>query len=83
MDRLKYFRNGVNVDNYIGSGTLKKLLVDLNVAKKSVKVVSPYVSSSLVKRLLYLSEKGISVALVTTDDVIRYKGEAHSSIKKR
>lgn len=80
-DDFRFFKNSVNVDIYIGAGTGKKLLEDLNAAKHSIKVVSPYISASFIKRLIYLSEKGISVSLVASDDVVQYKSETLKCIK--
>jgi len=62
------FYNGANCDIYIGKGAGKKLLDDMRNARKSIKIVSPYLSPSLVNELIYFKERNLEVDLVTTGD---------------
>lgn len=46
--------NNANCDLYIGKGAGKKLIKDMHDAESEVKIVSPYLSPSLVKELIGL-----------------------------
>lgn len=74
------FVNGVNCDIYIGKGAGKKLLRDINNAKKSVKIVSPYLSPFLIKELIKLRVRNLEVELITTDDIEDYNGKYGKNI---
>lgn len=76
-----YF-NGVNCDIYIGKGAGKKLLNDIENAKKSVKIVSPYLSPILIKELIKLRKRNIEVELITTDDIKDFSGSDEKNIHK-
>ncbi|UYW02386.1 phospholipase D family protein [Flavobacterium agricola] len=71
---MSAFFNGVNCDIYIGRGAGKKLLDEINKAKKNVKIISPYLSPSLMKELIQLNEKGIEVNLITSDKIDDFYG---------
>jgi phosphatidylserine/phosphatidylglycerophosphate/cardiolipin synthase-like enzyme len=62
------FYNGVNCDIYIGKGAGKKLLDDMRNARKSIKIVSPYLSPSLVNELIFFRERNLEVELITSGD---------------
>ena len=63
------FYNGANCDLYIGKGSGKKILKDLDNATKSVKIISPYLSPWLIKKLIDLNFKGIHIDLITSDNI--------------
>lgn len=69
---MRTFFNGANCDIYIGQGAGKKLLDDITNAKRSVKIVSPFLSPFLIKELIYLYTRGIDVHLITTDNIEDY-----------
>jgi phosphatidylserine/phosphatidylglycerophosphate/cardiolipin synthase-like enzyme len=76
-----YF-NGANCDIYIGKGAGKKLLDDIENAKKSVKVVSPYLSPFLIKELIKLRKRNLEVELITTDNIEDFYGSYEKNIDK-
>lgn len=61
------FFNNTICDIYIGTGAGKKLMAELSAAKRSIKIVSPYLSESLVDRLVHSHARGVEVALITTE----------------
>lgn len=63
------YYNQAICDVYIGTGAGKKLLEDIESAKRSVKVVSPYLSPFLVKKLIDLHYRNIEVQLITMDTI--------------
>jgi len=64
-------RTSSNNDNiYIGRNAGQELMKVIKNAKKSVKIVSPYLSASYVKELVELSKKGRDVTLITCDKLI-------------
>lgn len=74
------FFNGANCDIYIGKGAGKKLLEDISNAKKSVKVVSPYLSPSLINELIRLHSKGLEISLITNDNIEDYYRDSEKNI---
>ncbi len=66
---MAIFANNAKCDIYIGTGAGKKLLEDINNAKKSVKIISPYLSPGLMKEIIYLKNNGIDIELITMDDI--------------
>ncbi len=68
------FFNNAKCDVYIGTGAGKKLMDEIENAKRSVKIVSPFLSPFLVKRLIRLHSKGIEVQLITTDTIKDFYG---------
>ena len=63
------FYNGANCDIYIGKGAGKKLLNDIQNARKSVKIVSPYLSPLLITELIKFRQRNLEVQLITTNDI--------------
>jgi len=63
------YYNDAKCDIYIGKGAGKKLLKDIFDAKKNVKIITPYLSPSLVRELIFLYGKGINIQLVTMDNI--------------
>lgn len=63
------YYNQAICDVYIGTGAGKKLMEDIESAKRSVKVVSPYLSPFLVKKLIDLHYRNIEVQLITMDTI--------------
>lgn len=52
---------------YIGRNAGSKLLYSIRNARRSVKIVSPYLSPSYIKELVKLHEKGVDITLITSD----------------
>ena len=69
------FHNNATCDVYIGTGAGKKLIDDIGNAKRSVKIVSPFLSAFLVKRLIGLHSNGIDIQLITTDTIEDFYGD--------
>lgn len=54
---------------YLGKNAGEKIFYAIKNAEHFVKIVSPYLSSSYVKELVKLSEKGIKITLITSDGI--------------
>ena len=54
---------------YIGREAGKEIHESIRNAKKSVKIVSPYLSPDYVKDLLRLHNKGVKITLITCDKI--------------
>lgn len=76
------FFNGADCDIYIGTGAGAKLLKDIRNAKKSIMIVSPYLSPSLVKELIEIRRNNIKVQLITTDEIKDFTGPYEKNIHK-
>lgn len=76
------FCNGVNCDIYIGKGAGKKLLNDTRNAKKSIKIVSPYLSPFLITELINFRKRSLDVELITTDNIEDFYGNYDKNIHK-
>ncbi|MDR2036710.1 MAG: phospholipase D family protein [Bacteroidales bacterium] len=76
------FYNGANCDIYIGKGAGKKLLNDIQNARKSIKIVSPYLSPFLISELISLHQRNIEVELITTDNIEDFSGSYEKNIHK-
>lgn len=76
------FFNGAQCDIYIGTGAGKKLLREIRGAQSSIKIVSPYLSPSLVKELIGLHNRGIDVQLVTTDNIEDFYGDYERNLHR-
>lgn len=61
--------NVANCEIYIGQGAGKKVFNDIKNAKKTLKIVSPYLSSSYINELVSLYNKNVDVQLITTDKI--------------
>ncbi len=61
MSRTFY---GAKCDIYIGTGAGKNLLTDMENAKEEIKIVSPYLSPSLVNQLISLHGQGKTINLI-------------------
>lgn len=68
------FYNNAVCDIYIGKSAGAKLLQDIRNAKRNVKIVSPYLSPSLIKELIFLHSKGIHISLITSDEIEDFYG---------
>lgn len=64
------YQNNVLCDLFIGKGAGKKMLTEIEQAKKSVKIISPYLSATLIYKLIQLKKRGLDVQLVTTDAIM-------------
>lgn len=67
--------NNVLGDIYIGKESGKMILDDIRKARKSVRVMSPYLSAGLVEMLLNRFTSGVHVELVTSGYVEDYSRE--------
>lgn len=54
---------------YIGKEAGKEILHEIKCAKKSVKIVSPYLSPDYIKELIKLHKEGREVTLITCDRI--------------
>ena len=73
------FINSAKCDIYIGKGAGKKLIKDIQNAKKTIRIVSPYLSHELISELILMRKKHISVQLITTDKI---EDDNEKNIKK-
>ena len=64
---------------FLGRNAGEELIRAIKDAKSSVKIVSPYLSSSYVKELVELSKKGKKVTLITCDKLVD-KGNRYSDL---
>lgn len=60
---------GAKCDIYIGTGAGKTLLEEMENATEEIKIVSPYMSPSLVNDLIYLHHQGKKINLITINDI--------------
>jgi len=69
----------------LGRGDGMEILRAIKNAKKSVKVVSPYLSPSYIKELINLRKKDIPITLITCDEIEtnNYSNLTHSDIIKQ
>ncbi|NKI27430.1 hypothetical protein HCG49_12745 [Arenibacter sp. 6A1] len=74
------YYNKAICDVYIGTGAGKKLMEEIENAKRSVKVVSPYLSPFLVKKLINLHYNNIYVQLITMDTIEDFYGDRQRNI---
>jgi len=74
------FYNGANCDIYIGKGAGKKLLNDIRSARKSIKIISPYLSPFLIKELIKIRKKNLVVELITSDNIEDFYGSYDKNI---
>lgn len=65
---------------YLGRRAGRKILKAIKNAKKSVKIVSPYLSPSYLERLVALAKEGKEITLITSDKLPESRG-GHSSFK--
>ncbi|TCP27855.1 hypothetical protein EV195_10114 [Tenacibaculum skagerrakense] len=76
------YYNGANCDIYIGKGAGRKLLNDMRNAKKSIKIVSPFLSPFLISELINFKKRNLEVELITTDNIEDYYGKYEKNIHK-
>ncbi|WP_123589686.1 phospholipase D-like domain-containing protein [Salinisphaera orenii] len=74
--------NNASCDIYIGRGAGKKLLKDISSARSNVRIISPYLSPSLVSHLVDRYYDGVKVQLVTSDVIEDYYGSYEKNIHK-
>ena len=65
--------NTILGDIYIGKGAGKMILEDMLKAKRSIRVMSPYLSAGLIDILLERLRFGVHIELVTSDDIEDHK----------
>lgn len=68
-------------DIYIGKGAGKMILDDMMKARRSIRVMSPYLSAGLVDILLDRFALGIHIELVTSDDIEDHRNEKKNSYR--
>lgn len=73
--------NSITGDIYIGKGAGKVILEDMRRAKRSIRVMSPYLSPGLVDILLDRFKWGIHIELVTSDEVEDHKHDDKNSYR--
>lgn len=61
--------NTIVGDIYIGKGAGKMILKDMLQAKRSIRVMSPYLSAGLIDILLERLRFGVHIELVTSDEI--------------
>lgn len=76
------YYNGANCDIYIGKGAGKKLLNDIQRARRSVKIVSPYLSPFLITELINFRKRNLDVELITTDNIEDFYENYNKNIHK-
>lgn len=76
------FYNGANCDIYIGKGAGKKLLNDIRNAKKSIRIVSPYLSPFLISEIIGIRKRNLDVELITTDNIEDFYGNYEKNIPR-
>ena len=76
------FYNGAKCDIYIGKGAGKKLLLDIQNARKSIKIVSPYLSPFLITELIKFRNRNLEVELITSDNIEDFYGNYEKNITK-
>ncbi|RTE54125.1 hypothetical protein EHW67_09385 [Arenibacter aquaticus] len=74
------YYNKAICDVYVGTGAGRKLMEELQNAKRSVKVMSPYMSAALVRKLIDLHHRDIDVQLITMDDIADFYGDWQRNI---
>lgn len=74
-----YFNRAI-CDVYIGTGAGKKLMEEIANAKRSVKIVSPFLSPFLVKKLIDLHYRGVEVHLITMDAIEDFNGDRQKNL---
>lgn len=79
---MPMFSNKVNCDIYIGTGAGKKLLSDIENARSSIKIISPFLSPSTVGKLIDLHNRGIKIELITTDTIEDYQRSDKKNLYK-
>ena len=79
---MAMFYNNTACDIYIGTGAGKKLLHDIEHAKRSVKIVSPYLSPFLIRKLIGLHKRNIDVQLITMDTIEDFYGDYEKNIRQ-
>lgn len=76
------FFNNAQCDIYIGTGAGKKLMEEISTARKSVKIVSPFLSAPLLEGLIELHQKGVDIELITTAEDQKKDGKLRNLIRQ-
>ena len=74
------FLNATKCDIYIGTGAGKKLLHEIDNAQHSIKILSPFLSPFLVKKLISLHHRKINIQLITSDTIEDFYGDRKKNI---
>lgn len=72
----------VNSEIFIGKGAGDAILESIHNARRSVRIMSPYLSAKLVDVLLELYHSGIHIELITSDDIEDHKYTADKNSYK-
>lgn len=65
---------------FLGRNAGSRLREEINTAKHSLKIISPYLTPSYVKDILKLAEKGVKVTLITANEVETDKSGNYSDL---
>ncbi|QWX85244.1 hypothetical protein H0I23_06290 [Cellulophaga sp. HaHaR_3_176] len=71
-----------NCDIYLESDAGEKLLNDIRNAKKTIRIISPYLSPLLITELLKFRKRNIEVELITTDNIKNFHHSSNQNIHK-
>jgi len=64
-------KNLESANLYIGKNAGKQILQSINVAKSSIKIISPYISDSYIDLLIQKHSIGVDVSLITSTDIVK------------
>lgn len=65
---------------YIGKKAGESVLNSIKKARKSIKIISPYLTPSYIEELIRLRKKGINITLITSDNLEEGRGD-YSNLK--
>ena len=65
---------------YVGRDAGKGLIRNIDKAEKSIKIVSPFLSPSLITKLIELNRKNIDIKLITSNNIEDYKDVQNKKI---
>ncbi len=82
MERVSMFHNETTCDVYIGTGAGKQLMENIRTARKSVKVISPYISEGLIQELITLQKNGVRTGIITSKEDYYNSNEAQDKAIK-
>ncbi|MCV6631560.1 MAG: phospholipase D family protein [Flavobacteriaceae bacterium] len=69
-------------DLYVGVGAGRKLMREMHAAKKSIRIVSPYISEELIDVLLLIEKPDLEISLYSMGSKNLYYGKGDTAIKK-
>lgn len=72
-----------NADLYIGQNAGNRIEKHISSAKKSIKIISPYIVDKMVQLLIDKKSQGINVELLTSDDNRHFSNPEYSNILRK